>query len=107
MGKDETGVKRMKKEILIEYFLSENARIILDKPDRVDINGLRFVNIGGVRIIQTKNPFIELVHINYEGKVEYTQDFYFSDIQEIAFYKYHDPEYAEKEWEELYKYSTP
>jgi len=50
----------MKKEILIEYFLSERARIILDKPDRVDINGLRFDNIGGVRIIQTKTPSYNL-----------------------------------------------
>jgi len=95
----------MEKERLIEYFLSENARITLDRPDRIDINGLTFKNFGGIRIIQTKKgSFLELLYIGYGGKIESTQSFPIKDIKEIVLYEHFSPKYHKKEWVELYRY---
>lgn len=95
----------MEKERLIEYFLSENTEIILNRPDRVDINGLMFKNFGKVRIIQTKkNPLLELLYIGYGGKIESTQSFPLKDIKEIVLYEHFSPRYHKKEWVELYRY---
>jgi len=51
------------------FSLAKMTRITLDRPDRIDINGLTFKNFGGIRIIQTKKgSFLELLYIGYGGK---------------------------------------
>jgi len=85
------------KEGLIELFIEKRAKLIFDEPDRIDINGLKFHDVDEVRIIQ-RTASLELIHN------ESIQEFNLEDIKEIVFYKWHDPEFSERGWEELFRY---
>ncbi len=94
----------IEKEGLISLFIEKGAALFLRAPDRVKINGLDF-NVNGIKFWQAgDSPKIELIHKDYQGEVKDSQLFNLNDINEMVFYKWHDPEYSDKRWEELFRY---